>query len=111
MEQYVRQYLDDNHIMYDAQKTYDDLLGVGNGKLSYDFLIYKNDMPYMFIECQGEQHYRPIKWFGGEQRFEIQKRHDKLKRDYADKLRIPLLEIKYTYDSQDKITKYLDDNI
>jgi hypothetical protein len=111
MESYVRQYLDDKGIMHEVQKTYDDLLGVGNGKLSYDFLIYKDDKPYMFIECQGEQHYRPVKWFGGEARFDIQKKHDKLKKDYAVSLNIPLLEIKYTYDTQDKITKYLDSHI
>ena len=110
MEEYVRQYLDDHAYVYECQKTYDDLLGVGNGHLSYDFLVYKNlSEPFVFIECQGEQHYRPIPYFGGEERFEIQNRHDELKREYANKLNIPLAEIKYDHMTKASIDLYLDD--
>lgn len=109
MESYVRQYLDDHKYVYETQKTYDDLIGVGGGRLSYDFLVYKENKPYAYIECQGEQHYRPVDYFGGKARFEIQQKHDALKRDYADNLGIKLIEIKYTLITPADIFKYLDD--
>lgn len=109
MESYVRQYLDDRGYVYETQKTYDDLLGVGGGKLSYDFLVYSNNEPYIYIECQGEQHYRPVDYFGGVQRFEIQQTHDSLKRAYAEKLGIRLIEVKYTLLTPVDVFAYLDD--
>lgn len=110
MEHYVQQYLDDNGFVYESQKMYDDLLGVGGGKLSYDFLVYDNDRPCLFIECQGEQHYKPIKLFGGDEKFAVQQRHDELKRQYANTLGIPLLEIKYTYNTSAKVIDYLNEH-
>ena len=55
-----------NNYKFNSQKTYDDLRGVNNGKLSYDF--YLNDYNTC-IEYNGEQHYRPVNIFGGEKRF------------------------------------------
>lgn len=110
MESYVRQYLDDHKYVYETQKTYDDLIGVGGGRLSYDFLVYKENKPYAYIECQGEQHYRPVDYFGGKARFEVQKEHDRLKRNYAENLGIKLIELKYTLITPADIFKYLDDS-
>jgi hypothetical protein len=75
-----------------SQKTFDDLRGVGNGLLSYDFYL-----PYynLLIEFQGEQHERPFDYFGGEEKFIIQQEHDRLKRLYALDNNINLLEIWY----------------
>ena len=47
--------------------------------------------------------------FGGEEQFKIQQKHDKLKKEYAIKLEIPLLEIPYTIDKYEKISKILKD--
>ena len=55
------------------------------------------------FEYQGEQHYKPIKFFGGEKKFrQIQKR-DKLKRDLCKYYGITLYEIPYMYDYKDPI--------
>lgn len=91
-----------NTIDYECQKKFENLTGTGNKQLSYDFIVYKNSEPFYLIECQGKQHYEPIKYFGGEEKFKTQQIHDKLKSDYANMLEIPLLEIPYT------ITKYKD---
>lgn len=46
--------------------------------------------------CQGQQHFHPVEYFGGEKQFEIQQLHDELKREYAKEyLKVPLIEIKY----------------
>ena len=75
--------------------------------LSYDFLIYKNGLPFAFIECQGEQHYNPVDFFGGEEQFYVQQSHDNLKRAYAEVLGIPLIEIPYTVDKYHLVNELL----
>lgn len=96
-----------NNIDYECQKKFPDLIGIGNKQLSYDFIIYKNKDPYYLIECQGQQHYYPVDYFGGEKKYEIQQEHDKLKKEYAKRLNIPLLEIPYTIDKYKEIVKIL----
>lgn len=96
-EQKIENFLIKNDIEYIDQKTYDDLRGVNDGLLPYDFYLPKYNM---LIEFQGEQHERPIEYFGGEEKFKIQKEHDKQKKEYAKLHNIILLEIWY-YDIKD----------
>ena len=49
----------------------------------------------LLIEYQGEQHFKPIECYGGEEQFKIQQIHDKLKADYANTHKISLIEIPY----------------
>lgn len=68
--------------------------------MRYDFAILDaNGDIKCFIECQGEQHYKPVDDFGGVSQFEIQKRNDQKKREYAEQNNIPLIEIPYTCDT------------
>ena len=84
-------------MIYILKKKYNDLQGVGGKLLSYDFLIKSNGTPLCVIECQGEQHYRPIKKFGGAKQLLKQQIHDKLKLEYAcNVLKVPVYEILYT---------------
>lgn len=81
-------------IRYDVQQHFFHLRGIGGGYPSFDFLIYgenKADMKGL-IECQGRQHYEPS---FGESEFQQQKCNDEIKRDYAKKLNLPLLEASY----------------
>lgn len=91
-EKYIKNFLEKYNIKYIQQKTFDDLLGTGDGNLSYDFYLPKFNY---LIEFQGKQHEQPIDFFGGEKQFEIQQEHDKRKREYAEKNNINLLEIWY----------------
>lgn len=108
VEMHVRDYLDNMKIEYMPNKSYLDLKGPHGGNLSYDFLILKNGKPYCFIECQGEQHYKPVAFFGGEEKFFNQMERDKLKRDYAYDKHIPLYEIPYTIRSKEMVYSCLD---
>ena len=47
------------------------------------------------IEYQGEQHYKPINFFGGEKSFKYRKRLDSLKRRRCKKAGVNLIEFKY----------------
>lgn len=113
LEEYVLRYFREknymNNIDYECQKKFEDLLGIGEKMLSYDFIVYKDNKPYYLIECQGKQHYKPVEYFGGDEQFKRQQKHDKLKKEYAIKLDIPLLEIPYTVDKYEEVTKILSD--
>lgn len=61
------------------------------------------------IEFDGEQHYKPIKFFGGEERFKLQKFQDEIKNNYCKENNIKLIRIPYY--EKDNILKILQDNL
>ena len=107
-EEYIKQYLQKNNIVFNAQQKFSDLLGTGDGQLSYDFSIPNEKYEYVLIEYNGIQHYEANDYFGGEEKFKIQKEHDKRKRDYAKKHGYKLITVKYTYDTYESVEEYLD---
>lgn len=95
------------NINYKVEVSFPDLKG-RKDFLRYDFAIFNTDGSIKcLIECQGEQHYKPIKKFGGKSQFEYQLEYDKLKRDYAKKNNILLVEIPYTYNTYEKEIEFL----
>mgnify|MGYP000855009313 FL=1 len=92
LEQNVESILKAYNIRFDRNKTFDDLLGINDGLLSYDF-YFDN----VLIECQGEQHYYPVEHFGGIPVFEKQQEHDRRKRLYAISNNYILIEVPYFY--------------
>lgn len=98
-ESRIRQFLDNNRIEYESQKTFDNLVGTsGFRKLSYDFYIPSKNL---LLEYQGKQHDRPAK-FGASitddeavKRFERQIIHDRNKENYAKENGYDFLEIWY----------------
>lgn len=89
-------------INYEYQKTFDDLKD--KDCLSYDFYIPSQNI---LIEYQGQQHYQPLNYFGGEYQFKVQQKHDKMKADYAKEHSYNLIAVPYTEDTFSKIKKYL----
>lgn len=106
-EQVVNTYLQRLGVYYEPQKIYDNLRAKSGYPLSFDFLVYKDARPYILIECQGQQHYQPVEYFGGERQFRIQQENDGLKRKYAAKIGLPLVEIPYTCKSEGSIIQLL----
>ena len=95
-EEHIKRILIDNNINFIYNKEYfKDLIG-NNGILRYDFILLQNNVPYRLIEYDGPQHYYPIDYFGGEERFKLQQKYDELKNEYAKKNNIPLIRIPYT---------------
>lgn len=105
-EYQVSQYLLQHNVKFESQKKFDNLIGVGNGKLSYDFYLPQHNL---LIECQGKQHQSPIELFGGTEQFKIQQEHDRRKKDYAKFHGYELLEVWY-YD-YNNIENILNDKI
>lgn len=90
LEQECINYFVANNIDFDSHVRFDDLVNEKGNKLSYDFRVGN-----FLIECQGKQHYEPINFFGGVEKFYTQQYHDQLKRDYARTNGFTLVEIKY----------------
>lgn len=96
-EAVIRSILTNLNVLFEMQKKFDGLIGVGNRKLSYDFYLPDYNL---LIEFQGKQHESPVMFRGltsidANNRFVKQKKHDKRKRDYASSNNIRLLEIWY----------------
>lgn len=94
--------LDAMELNYVRQKKYPGLVGVKGKSLSYDFEVSFYDKTFL-VECQGEQHFRPVAFFGGEDVYQVQQEHDRRKRDYCTLHDIPLLEIPYTVRTYDDV--------
>lgn len=95
LEKDIINLLDKNHITYEYNKRYKFL-----DNLQLDFYIpeYK-----IAIECQGEQHFTPIDYFGGEEHYEKLISNDKKKLKLCKENGIKLLyysnlKIDYPYE-------------
>lgn len=91
---------------YFREKTFSDLIGVGGGFLRFDFVVFVGNN-IVCVECQGEQHYKSVNYFGGDNQFEIRKQNDEIKRQWCKKKNYILLEVPYTLHTSDEIQNYL----
>lgn len=101
-EQLIKNYLKTSNNQYIYQYTYNDLRGINDGLLSYDFFILNYNI---LIEFQGRQHEEPVDFFGGKKSFIKQQIHDIRKRKYAKEHNIKLITI--WYNQVDKIPEIL----
>lgn len=106
-ERCVNDFLSHYAEYYESQVIYSDLRGNSGYPLSYDFAVYKDSKVALLIECQGRQHYEPVEYFGGQERFVVQQANDNKKRVYAAKHNIALLEIPYTCVTDESIIQLL----
>lgn len=79
----------------------------GLEKLRFDFQIYLDDNHWCLLEFQGKQHFHPVKYFGGEEKFLRQQQYDQQKRDYCQSHNILLYEICYNEILEEKLEEYL----
>lgn len=100
------EYLKCRNVYYMTQYSFEDC--VYKSRLKFDFYLPDCNT---CIEYNGRQHYEPVEIFGGEQRFEDQQIRDNIKRQYCQNNGIKLIEIPYTYDTEDKIKQYLDERL
>lgn len=108
-ERRVIKALFDNNVPYRVEYAFNDLPGrCGLKLLRFDFAVLnEDDSVKCLIECQGEQHNKPIEFLGGERTFKNQSENDALKKEYVQNHDIKLIEISYKYDSYDKVVAIL----
>lgn len=93
LEENMMKTLDKYNIKYEYEKSFEWLKK--DGKMTIDFYIPEYNAA---IECQGEQHYKPVEYFGGVDEFKKDCERDKTKKILLEKHKIDLLyyaDIKY----------------
>lgn len=95
-ELYIEEILQSLNIDYERQKRFKDCKN--KKQLPFNFYISNHNI---CIEYDGEQHYKPIDFWGGETRFLERQLNDKIKNDYCSKNNITLLRIPYTKSKQE----------
>ena len=108
----VTRLLIESGVRYQVEYSFDDLYGIARkNKLRFDFAVFNNDGTIKtLIECQGEQHYKPVDEFGGSFAYENQKKNDQLKREYVEKNNIKVIEISYKDKQYERVKEVLADN-
>lgn len=96
-ERKIFHYLKACGIAFEHPYRFNDLIGVGGKKLSYDFFVPSQNV---LIEYQGEQHEKPARFNNielnvAEVNLLRQLEHDRRKRQYAEQHQYRLLEIWY----------------
>ena len=90
-EKAILSYLDSNNIFYLQQYIFIDCRDIN--PLPFDFYLPNNNL---LIEFDGEQHFRPVDYFGGIEKYNTQVKHDEIKNQYCFENNLRLLRIPYT---------------
>lgn len=99
-EEKIKLLLDNEKIRYIYNDNYfKDLKNPQNNNyLRYDFIITdENKIPLYLIEYDGEQHFKSVEQWGGEERLKKQQIYDNIKNEYAINHNLPLIRIPYTH--------------
>ena len=100
-EKQICRWLYDNNINYISQKTFNDCRN--KRLLSFDFYLPDYNI---CIEYDGEQHFRPVDIFGGEEGFQQRQINDDIKTKYCISNNISLLRIPYNKNIDEELNNF-----
>lgn len=86
-ERKILNYLEENNISYEREYKFEEL-----GKKRFDFYLENLNI---CIEFDGEQHFRPVDFFGGIETFNEIVKNDSIKNQYCINKNIQLIRISY----------------
>ena len=89
----IYDFLINHNINFETQYSFDKCKY--KDTLRFDFGIFEDNKLKCLIEYNGKQHYKPVEYFGGQEEFELQKKRDKIKKDFCKKNDIKLYIIPY----------------
>lgn len=94
-------------IGFEREVSFEDLTGSGRNLLRFDFVIYKNNKPYICIEFDGRQHFEYTPYFHKTiSGFKKQQEWDRRKNKYCLMHNITLIRVPY-WDLDDLTLKKL----
>lgn len=102
LEQITNTILEESKLNYYRQYC----LYIDTQKLFIDFVIEHNNQKY-FIELNGQQHYKAIDYFGGEERFKKQIERDQILDKYCKDNNINLYWIRYDSNIKTEVEKII----
>ena len=92
-EKEISKALNSLNIKFIEQKTFSECFSEKTGRmLKFDFYVPSKNL---LIEYDGEQHFKPIDFFGGKKEFDKRQNLDKTKNHYANDSGFKLLRIPY----------------
>lgn len=84
LEKETKQLLSERGIRFEEQKQFDWLIFKKRGRMKLDFYLPDYNLA---IECQGEQHFYPIEYYHGKEKFDtIKERETRLRKIFAKKI-------------------------
>lgn len=92
--------LHDNNITYEMESTIDKCVSLKGNLLHFDIYIPSKNI---YIEYDGEQHFRPVENWGGQKSFNDIKERDILKNEFCKMNNIKLFRISYKENVEQKI--------
>ncbi len=92
LETIVEQWMKEHKLKYKKQYRFIDCRNMY--PLPFDFMLIINGVQFV-IEVNGVQHYEPVAYFGGEEKFEYRVNNDKIKKSYCKDKNIKYIEISY----------------
>jgi len=101
-EKNIKKFLMEKDIKHECQKTFNNC--INERKLFFDFYLPEQNI---CIEYDGEQHFKIVKYFGGEVGFNIRQKRDQIKTNYCIENNINLIRIRYDENIEDKLTPIL----
>lgn len=105
-ERKIANILSKNNIIFEIQKKFENCKR--QNYLPFDFYLPEYNV---CIEYDGEQHYKPIDWFGGEGGFKITQENDKFKTEFCKNSNIKLIRIKFNQNIEEILTKQFNHGI
>ena len=98
-EMFISDFLTSLNILFEPQKRFNDC----RNKKQTDTLPFDFYLPdyNVCIEYDGEHHFRPMKMWGGHDKFVINQENDNIKNEYCKNNNIVLLRLSYTYSKDD----------
>lgn len=91
-EQKISELLRTLEIPFESQKTFDTCRNPKtNALFRFDFFVENK----ILLEFDGEQHFKSVDFFGGEERFQAQQEADDFKTNWCKENNIPLIRIPY----------------
>jgi very-short-patch-repair endonuclease len=99
-EKHIATILNSNNIQFIRQKSFDECRGKSN-PLRFDFFLPDLNV---LIEYDGQQHFKPVDFYGGEEKFTKQQQLDNLKRELCLSNGCNLIEVEEGYDFQELIS-------
>lgn len=101
----IIKYFNNAFLTFGTEKTFEDCFY--KNILRFDFYVEKYNL---LIEYDGMQHYKPVKFFGGEKSFKLNKIRDNIKNEHCKNS--PVLNLlRISYLDYDKVEYIIDDCI
>ena len=102
MESQARVWFDSNGIEFESQKRFNSCRNIL--PLPFDYYLPEYNI---ILELNGEQHFRPVEYFGGEKAFKEQQKRDKIKFEWVEESPYTLHYINYNENVESRLREIL----